>query len=76
MTFKHLLRCTILLIALPAVAQTLPFWGEDSSATNRTCASAQAVALSSDFESRLCATEEVFLSSFSSRPIATLITVK
>jgi len=71
-----MLSCLVFLSVLPVGAENLPFWGEDASATNRTCASAQIVALSSGFESRLYSTGEFSLVSFSSWPIAFVIMIR
>ena len=65
---KRILTVPVLLAAFAAGADNLPFWGDAEPATNRTSASSQTVALASEFESRICAGDEVALATFDSRP--------
>ena len=59
---------------LPVRADTIPFWGDDEPATNRTSASSQTLALASEFESRPYTEADFSLATFDSRPKgATLI---
>lgn len=68
MAMKRILTVPVLLAAFAAGADNLPFWGDAEPATNRTSASSQTVALASEFESRICAGDEVALATFDSRP--------
>lgn len=57
----------MLAFVVVANADDLPFWGDANPATNRTSASSQTVALTSGFESRLCAEADFTLATFDSR---------
>ena len=62
--------------AFVAGADNLPFWGDAEPATNRTSASSQTVALASEFESRICAGDEVALATFDSRPVGAILMIR
>ena len=59
-----------------AVADTIPFWGDDVPATNRVGASSLTVSIAGGFESRICSTAEISLQKFSSNRIGTVLTLR
>lgn len=63
-------------LAAYARADTIPFWGDDVPATNRTSASSQTVALASGFESRLCTEADFSLATFNSRPVGAIFMIR
>ena len=64
------------MVLLPVRADTIPFWGDDVPATNRTSASSQTVALASGFESRLCTEADSSLATFNSRPVGAIFMIR
>ena len=62
--------------AFRAVAEDIPFWGDDVPATNRVCASSLTASIVCGFESRICSTAEFSLEKFSSNRFGTVLTVR
>ena len=60
-------------LAVPAaLADDIPFWGDETPATNRVCAAVASNTTASDFDSRLAAYVEFLLDNFTTTPTGLL----
>ena len=65
-----------LLLSPLLMAEDIPFWGDESPATNRVCAAVASNATAEDFDSRLYAYVEALLNDFSTMPLGMCLLIK
>ena len=71
------LTCAAAAAALSAaVADTIPFWGDETPATNRTAAAVVTSTTSESFDSRHYSYQDFYLDSFTSMPTGLILLIR
>jgi len=65
-----------MLTAPSLMADDIPFWGDETPATNRVCAAVASNTTAADFDSRLYAYVEFLLNDFSTMPLGMFLLIK